>query len=227
MRHSRYKYFSSLEYAKQFLDGKVYHQTLAFFRDYEDKASRQVIGDEFESTRIYRPTNGLQVNNLTRGTSFPLQMGFESTARAAEIYIVCMSFGFTDELKREFNAQACVEILRPSVFINRWLAALPKDAKHFSKKVDYYQPEHIPGNVWPQPHLIATTKVTRFAYQDEYRLGFSTTGALELGQATQQLVDRKVRPTPKPHEHHKWTLDLENLHDICKLHNFARLPRDD
>jgi hypothetical protein len=32
----------------------------------------------------------------------------------------------------------------------------------------------------------------RFAYQQEYRLGFSTTGALAFGQATQQLVDRRV-----------------------------------
>jgi hypothetical protein len=147
MRHSRYKYFSNPEYAKQFLDGRVYHQTLAFFRDYEDAAAKQIIGDEFESTRIYRPADGLQVNNLTRGTSFPLQMGFESSARAAEIYVFCVSFAFTDELAREFNATACIEILRPGVFIDRWLAALPKGARHFAKKVDYYQPEHVPGNV--------------------------------------------------------------------------------
>ena len=94
---------------------------------------------------------------------------------------------------------------------------LPKDAKHFSKKIDYYQPEHVPGTVWPQPHLIATTKLARFSYQQEYRFGFSVTGALEFGQAAQQLVDRKIRPAPKPEEHQHRTLELGDLRDICRL----------
>src|ERR1022692_2745176 len=77
MRHSRYKYFSRLEYAEQFLDGKVFCQTAAFFRDYEDAQAQQVIGDEYEGTRLYRPANGLEINNLTRGTNGTLQMGME------------------------------------------------------------------------------------------------------------------------------------------------------
>jgi len=162
MKHSRYKYFSNTDYARRFMAGSVYHQTLAWFRDYEDAAAKQVIGDEFESTRIYRPGDGLQVNNLTQGTSFPLQMGFESSARAGEIYVFCMSLGLTDDLIREFKATAVVEILKPASFINRWLAALPDGAKHFAKRVDYYRPEDVPGTVWPQPHLIATTKLKRF-----------------------------------------------------------------
>jgi len=31
---------------------------------------------------LYRPADGLQINNLTRNTSFSLQMGFESSVRA-------------------------------------------------------------------------------------------------------------------------------------------------
>jgi hypothetical protein len=219
MKHRRYKYFSNLDYARQFLAGKVYHQTLGYFRDYEDGASKQVIGDEFESTRIFRPVDGLQVNNQTAGTNFPLQMGFESSARAGEIYIFCLSLVLTDELVEEFKAVAVVEIVKPAAFINRWLAALPAGAKHFARKVDYYRREDVPGNVWPQPDLIATTKLDCFAYQREYRLGFSTTGALEFGQTTQQLVDRKKRPEPKPHEHHNLTLDIGDLNDICELND--------
>ena len=45
------------------------------------------------------------------------------------------------ELARQFQARACVEILKPAIFIQRWLTALPKDAKHFAKNVDYYQPQ--------------------------------------------------------------------------------------
>lgn len=52
MKHSRYKCFSKTDYTRQFMAGKVYHQTLGDLRDFEDGASKQVIGDEFESTCI-------------------------------------------------------------------------------------------------------------------------------------------------------------------------------
>jgi hypothetical protein len=217
MKHSRYKYFSNIDYARRFMAGSVYHQTLGYFRDYEDGAAKQVVGDEFESTRLYRPVDGLQVNNLTQGTAFPLQMGFESSARAGEIFVFCLSLALTDELVREFRAVAVVEILKPAAFINRWIAALPSGAAHFAKRVEYYAPEDVPGNVWPQPELIATTKLKRFSYQQEYRLGFSTAGALAFGQATQQLVDRKARPAPRPDEHFNRTIDLGDLGGICRL----------
>jgi len=218
MKHSRFKYVSKLEHAQLLLDGKVFHQTLGYFRDYEDSLAKQVVGDEFESTRIFRPVDGLQVNNQTRGTSGSLQMGFESSVRAGEIYVFCVSVALTEELKKDFKAIACVEILDPRVFIRRWQRVLPPTAKHFAKKVNYYRREDLPENVWPQPELIATTKLVKFAYQQEYRLGFSTTGALDFGQCSQQLVDRKARPQPQPHEHRTMTLDLGDLHDICKLH---------
>ena len=37
-----------------------------------------------------------------------------------------------------------------------------------------------------------------FAYQQEYRLDFRTTNALEFNQAKQELKDRKARRTPNP-----------------------------
>ncbi len=91
MKHRRYKYFSNLEYAEQFLDGKVFCQTAAFFRDYEDAQAQQIIGDEYEGTRLYRPKNGLEINNLTRNQTGILNIGMECTTKAHEIYIFCMS----------------------------------------------------------------------------------------------------------------------------------------
>jgi len=44
------------------------------------------------------------------------------------------------------------------------------------------------------------------------------TGALDFGQCTQQLIDRKARPLPKHEQYHTITLDLGDLNDICKLH---------
>lgn len=224
MRHSRYKYFSCLDYANQFLNGNVFHQTAAYFRDYEDREAQQIIGDEYEGTRIYRPANGLEINNLTRGTNGLLQMGLECLTKADQIYVFCVSLSLNDRLTKEFNAAACVEICDPRAFIFRWKEKLPEEAKadgkHFARRVDYYRPEDLPGNVWALPDLITTTKLSRFEHQDEYRFAFTTTDAFAFENCTYQLVDRKARPSPKPEEHRHWTLALGDLRDICELNRF-------
>ncbi len=224
MKHRRFKYFSRLEYAQAFLDGKVFCQTAAFFRDYEDAHAQQIIGDEYEGTRLYRPARGLEINNLSRNQSFTLDAGMECLTKAHEIYIFCMSLSFTDVLKKEFNAVACAEILDPRAFISRWLNALPDGAKHEGKhvarRVRYYKPEDVPGNVWALPDLIMTTKLKRFEYQNEFRLAYTITDAFAFENCTYQLVDRKARPSPNPEEHFCHTLELGDLRDICRVHTF-------
>jgi hypothetical protein len=225
MKHRRYKYFSNLEYAEQFLDGKVFCQTAAFFRDYEDAQAQQIIGDEYEGTRLYRPKNGLEINNLTRNQTGTLNMGMECTTKAHEIYIFCMSNSFNDNLKNEFKAVACVEIIDPRMFINRWQSALPEEAKmknkHVARRVAYYNPEDVPGNVWALPDLIITTKLKHFQYQDEHRLAYTKTDAFDFENCNYQLVDRRARPAPKSEEHFHQTLELGDLRDICRIHRLG------
>jgi hypothetical protein len=222
MKHSRFKYFTKLEYADQFLDGRVFHQTAAYFRDYEDAKAQQIIGDEYEGTRLYRPLGGLEINNVSRNQSGMFDVGMECLTKAHEIYIFCMTLSLSDLLKREFKAVACVEILYPCAFISRWVNALPEEAKqdgkHVARRVGYYKPEDVPGNVWALPDLIVTTKLKRFEYQNEYRLGYTKTDAFAFQNCTYQLVDRKARPAPKPEEHLRQTLELGNLRDICRIH---------
>jgi hypothetical protein len=194
MKHSRFKYFPKLDYAKQLLDGKMFCQTAAFFRDYEDAEARQIIGDEYEGTRLYRPLNGLEMNNLTKNYSQTLKAGMECITEAHEIYIFCVSLSFTGDLKKELKAVACVEICDPGEFINRWRKALPeeakKDGKRVSRRVGYYAPEDLPGNVWALPDLITTTKLKRFEYQNEYRFAYTTTDAFAFENCKYQVVDR-------------------------------------
>jgi hypothetical protein len=226
---SRFKYFSRLKYANDFLNGKVFCQTAAFFRDYEDTKAQQIIGDEYECTRLYRPLKGLEINNLTRGTQGTIQMGMECHTRADEIYIFCVSLSFNERLREQFCAAACVEIHRPKEFIRRWERALPPAAnghtkhgysKHVARKVDYYSAQDIPGNVWALPDLITTTKLDAFSYQAEYRFAFTMTEAFEFQNCRYELADRKHRPLPRPQEHHSITLELGDLTDICILHEF-------
>jgi hypothetical protein len=229
VRHSRFKYFSCLKYARDFLEGKVFCQTAAYFRDYEDAKAQQVIGDEYECTRLYRPLSGLKVNHVTRGTQGILQMGMECHTHADEIFIFCVSLSFNECLRQEFSAVACAEIHQPKEFINRWKRALPPEAngrtthgypKHVARKVEYYRAQDVPGNVWALPDRITTTKLESFAYQAEYRFAFTMTEAFEFENCRYQLVDRKHRPSPKPQEHHRMVLELGDLTDICTLHEF-------
>jgi hypothetical protein len=224
VRHSRYKYFSCLDHTKQFLDGKMFCQTAAFFRDYEDAEAQQIIGDEYEGTRLYRPANGLEMTNLTRNYRQNLKKGMELIMRAHGIYVFCVSLSFNEILKKEFKAVACAEIYDPRELINRWLKALPDDekpdGKHISRRVGYYRPEDLPGNVWALPDLITTTKLKRFEYQDEYRFAYTKTNVFAFENCKIEIVDRDARPARKLEEHFKETLELGDLRDICRIHEF-------
>ena len=228
MRHSRFKYFHKPDHAQQFLDGKMFCWNAAYYRDYEDAKAAQVVGDEYEGTRLYRPLNGLEINNLTQNTQANLQMGAEFITKAQEIFVYCVSMSFEDALVKEFDAKACVEICNPLKFIQHWQKALPPEAlvtsgavgeyqKYGCRMVGYYHAHDLPDNVWAIPDLITTTKLKKFAYQQEYRFAYTKTDAFRFENVRIQLVDRKARSLPKPDEHDHETLALGNLRDICRI----------
>jgi hypothetical protein len=165
MRHSRFKYFHNPDHAQQFLDGAMFCWNAAYYRDHEDAKAAQVVGDEYEGTRLYRPLNGLEITNLTQRTQGNLQLGAEFITKAHEIFVYCVSMSFNDALKNEFDAKACVEICDPLKFIQRWQRALPPEAlvtsgavgdyqKYVCRMVRYYHGHDLPGNVWAIPDLI-------------------------------------------------------------------------
>jgi hypothetical protein len=228
MRRSRFKYFHHPDHAEQFLGGKMFCWNAAYYRDYEDAKAQQIVGDEYEGTRLYRPLNGLETTNHTQRTKVTLQRGAEFITKAHEIFVYCVSMSFSDALKQDFDAEACVEICDRREFIERWRKALPPEAlvrsgavgdyqKYVYRRVEYYHPHDLPGNVWAIPDLITTTKLNKFAYQDEYRFAYTKTDAFKFENVRGELVDRKARPAPKPEEHFHETLDLGNLRDICRI----------
>jgi hypothetical protein len=220
MRHSRFKYFHNPDHAQQFLDGAMFCWYAAYYRDYEDAKAAQVVGDEYEGTRLYRPLNGLEITNLTQHTQGKLQLGAEFITKAHEIFVYCVSMSFNDALKNEFDAKACVEICDPLRLIQRWQRAVGDYQKYVCRRVSYYHGHDLPGNVWAIPDLITTTKLKKFAYQEEYRFAYTKTDAFKFENVEGKLVDRKARPAPKPDEHFHETLDLGDLHDICRIRMF-------
>ena len=208
----------------------MFCRTAAYYRDYEDKKALEVIGDEHEGVRLYRPLNGLQINNLTEGTNGVLNAAMECATRAHEIYVFCLSLSFNDILKQEFEAVACVEIYDPAELHARWLKALSPEVKdhvcavpgdyprYVSRKVAYYTPQDLMGPVWALPDMITTGKLKQFEYQNEYRFAYTKTDAFKFENCNYNIVDRKARPEPKPHEHLVETLNLGDLRDICRIH---------
>jgi hypothetical protein len=71
------------------------------------------------------------------------------------------------------------------------------------------------------PEVIATSKLDSYAWQDEYRLVFSLTDALEFENVNTSLVHRNnAREAPKPAEHHSYHVKAQSLRGICLLHEF-------
>lgn len=213
---SLYKYFSEPKYAEAFLDGQMLFRSLAYFRDNED-AGR---GDEYEGTSKFRPAGGLVVNNQTQGTTFTLPMAFESSVVAHEIFVYCVSQTLSADIAKEFNAVACVEVTKIATLCGRIRAALPSTATFRARPVEYYPPTQGGNPRWALPDHIATSKLDRWASQDEYRFIFSLTDALGFEKVELRLIDRKNRPRAKPEEHTCYLLTIESLRDICILHDY-------
>ena len=223
VRHSLYKYFSDRKWADAFLDGEVLFRSLSYFRDYEDENVR---GDTYEGTAVYRPKEGLLTHNQTQGKSILLKdYSFESTANQDEIYVFCTSRSLSGELRERFAAVVCIEIHKISSFcarIERAVVevALPATATFRAGRVVYYNQSEGGDPRWALPDRIALSKFESYRWQDEFRLLFCLTDALEFEKASYRLVKGDPEPAPKLSEYPKCLVKVRTLRDVCRLHEF-------
>jgi hypothetical protein len=182
----------------------------------EDEIAR---GDRNEGVSIYRPEDGLLINNLTQGTTFPLPgPAFESAVKQDEIFVFCASRSLSEELRDQFNAFVCIEIFKIPTFCARVKAALPLEATVHAQRVEYYRKTEGPGPRWALPDKIATSKLDLYAKQQEFRIIFSLTDALEFEKVATRLVERHTRENPNPAEHKEYPVTACSLRDICRIH---------
>ncbi len=218
MRHGLYKYFTNRKWADAFLNGEVFFHSLAYFRDYEDEGVRQ---DKNEGISVFRPVDGLLVNNLSQGTTFNLPgYAFESKANQEEILVFCASRSLNKDLYKRFEAVVCVEILRIPTLCERIKSALPANATFHAGRVEYYDQGDAPNPRWALPDKIAMSKFKSYQWQDEFRFIFCLSDALEFEKGTLRLVRGEVREAAQPAEHREYLLKARSLRDICRLHAF-------
>jgi hypothetical protein len=216
-----YKYYSERKWAEAFLVGELLFRSLSYFRDFEDA---QVRGDSNEGTAIFRPTGGLLITNHTQGWQNVFPGSLKTTANEEEIFIFCLSRSLTDELRSRFAAAACVEILDIGKFCARVEAALPHatflglpDRQRIGKRVEYYKESDDCNQRWALPDVIAASKLDKYSWQDEYRLVFSLTDALDFEKIKARLVRDGGDDPPRIAERREHLVKCGNLSDICRV----------
>jgi hypothetical protein len=143
---------------------------------------------------------------------------FVSKAKLDEIFIFCASRFESAKCRYQFGAVAYVEILKIKEFCERVLSALPENATFFGKKVEYYTPDANCSPRWALPDKIAISKRAEYAWQNEYRLLFSMTNALQFENVDLALVSNDA---PNPENRTDFTahpLKIGAMADICRLH---------
>ncbi len=222
MRHSLYRYFTERKWADEFLAGEMRFRTLAYFRDYENESEDERIRrDDREGNLVFSPPQGLLISNQTQGTSgVHPGLRMESRTKQAEIFVLCASRYFSEELRDRFGAVACVEILKIAAFCSRIQQAIPRNATFFAGKVIYYDPRQGPEARWALPDLIARSKFESYEWQREYRFLFSLTDALAFENASYRLIRGDSKEAPNPEEHLDFQVHAKDLRDICRLCEF-------
>jgi hypothetical protein len=148
-KRSKYRYFTELEWAEQFMDGSLLFRSLSYYHQIEDGKVR---GDPNEGSVSFKPDGGLVIRNHTKGTTLHFPAGaFGSNVNPEEIFILCASNSMTDELRIGFSAKACVQILRKASFCERIRNQLPRTVKFHADRVTYYSPANALGPKWAPP----------------------------------------------------------------------------
>jgi hypothetical protein len=149
-----------------------------------------------------------------------------SRATCDEILVFCASRRLSARLWDAFEAEACIEILDVPAFCSRVTAALPAGAKfpgppgreRLAWRVEYYSPLDVPDTRWALPDRIAYSKQKAFAWQEESRLIFSTTGALDFQKVALTLEPRDAAPALSAVDHPFHDIAAKSLGDICRVH---------
>lgn len=223
-----FRFFSDVKWAEAFLEeGSMLFHSLAYFRDYEDGEIR---GDRNEGTVIMRPPAGLQGYNRTQRRPFFMpDAAFESPANAGEIFVYCTSKSDNEEKRRRFRAVACIEILDAKAFCRRVQRELPNCSrfggrpghKRIGQHVEYYEVTEVGNRRWALPDVIASSKLDSYRWQDEFRLVFSFTDALDFEKVQPRIVRGASKRAPNPAEHHSHPLKIGSVGDIAILHKVA------
>ena len=209
-----YKFMNS-KHLESFLDGGIYCQPLSYYQRHEAQGS---VGDKHEAMRIFAPSGGLEIHNITTNTRFTLPAAFLSELVANEIYVFCVSLRDADPTTIDKYYDTTVHIQNVRKFTRRLRTAvqsLSGDMVLLSRPVSYYGVADPPDVNWALPDVIATSKRTCFASQVEHRFAIASRKLMKIGSAIQkiqfgELVHDKETPISNP-----TIVNVGDMRDIC------------
>ena len=209
--------FKSDELIKSLQSGKIYLNSLKWFRDYENDSGDVVVGDSFEAM--------IHINEATfvhqeSGEQIEMSDCLIPTTESNS-YVFCMtyiaprveSFQFDNQQKSEFTnfGDTALIILDSEEFINRIRAAAnAKGYEIYFSAAHYYDESADLANVWfslmQGTHNIAFWKRKAYSYQQEFRILIPGSGLtddhleLDIGdisdisiiQSTDKVLEMKI-----------------------------------
>jgi hypothetical protein len=93
--------------------------------------------------------------------------------------------------------------------------------KKIGQHVEYYEVTEVGNRRWALPDVIASSKLDSYRWQDEFRLVFSLTDALDFEKVQPRIVQGISKRTPNSAEHHSHLLKIGRVSDIAILHKVA------
>jgi hypothetical protein len=173
----------------------------------------------------------LHITNHTRNKTFTMPgWSFSSTTKQKDIFVFCLSQSLSEEIWTRFGAVVCVEVFNIGEFCARAEAALPpkmmfpkpNGRSQIGHRVDYYKVTDAGDPRWAVPDKIATSKLSDYAWQDEFRLVFGDADAFEFQNVSTRLMHETHKDARNPEEHRSCLVKARSLRDISRVHNRPR-----
>lgn len=166
--------------------------------DYDDPSLNPAVRDkELEAVISFPPGTGLRrQNDQGQYEDLPITGRIQARTRSpTDFYVFCTSATYQHRLFDDFNADACLLVHEPKVFVRKMVDALNRHYPNWlfgEKMVSYYDPLWFHGFA-----EIPFAKHFRYWYQNEYRV--------------------VVKPQPPVLRLSPIALDLGKISDLCQL----------
>jgi hypothetical protein len=183
-----FKYLPS-KYLPSFLErGDLLFRSLSYFRHIEEQGR----GDLLEGLHMDRPDSPITIRTVDGSWHWEGDGAFLNRIKPDRLLVFCMSEMLSEDLFREFSADACVEIVDPGEFLRRCSAVINRQPRFresglLHRRVLYYAPNRPLGASPKDVQLLPFCKHNAYSHQHEYRLAVALKGGLRL---TQQIVNK-------------------------------------
>tara|TARA_R110001592_G_scaffold348022_1_gene641905 strand:- start:33 stop:704 length:672 start_codon:yes stop_codon:yes gene_type:complete len=177
-----YKYLPS-EHLTSTIKGEILFRNFTYFKQHEDKTR----GDYLEAIHRDNPDNEITITAQKDGIPRKYDASFLNSTDSDLIFMFCTSLDFSPDLYKDFNCNACIEIIDPTELCRRIRVAVRrKISTHknglLSGAINYYRPNQPVEQNIKDAMALPFLKDEIYSGQNEFRLVFGVRKAFKLKQ---------------------------------------------